>query len=138
MLAFFFVFYQVAIVGLPAARALGTAPGSVYLRCGVLTLGIWFLYPIAWGLSEGGNVIHPDSEAIFYGILDVIAKPLFGFMLILGHRNIAPADLGLNLRESAAVGSVGTEKKRSNGFFGRKHAAGTDGHAATTNTTTTV
>uniref|UniRef100_A0A0D6R250 Rhodopsin n=1 Tax=Araucaria cunninghamii TaxID=56994 RepID=A0A0D6R250_ARACU len=137
MLAFLFVFYQVAIVGLPAARALGAQPGSVYLRCGVLTLGVWFLYPIAWGISEGGNVIHPDGEAIFYGILDVIAKPVFGAMLIMGHRNILPADLGLNIRESGPGAGVGTEK-RSNGFFGRKHAAGTDGHVANNTTTTTT
>ncbi|ODQ67777.1 family A G protein-coupled receptor-like protein [Nadsonia fulvescens var. elongata DSM 6958] len=30
------------------------------------------LYPICWGLSEGGNVIQPDSEAAFYGVLDVL------------------------------------------------------------------
>ncbi|KAG7665779.1 HSP31 [[Candida] subhashii] len=36
------------------------------------TLFIWHLYPISWGLSEGGNVIQPDSEAVFYGILDLI------------------------------------------------------------------
>lgn len=33
---------------------------------------IWILYPICWGLSEGGNRIQPDSEAVFYGILDLI------------------------------------------------------------------
>lgn len=38
---------------------------------------IWILYPIAWGLSEGGNVIQPDSEHVFYGILDLI---LFAFI----------------------------------------------------------
>lgn len=42
-----------------------------------LQLVVWMLYPICWGLSEGGNVIQPDSEAVFYGILDVIT---FGFI----------------------------------------------------------
>ena len=23
---------------------------------------VWILYPVAWGLSEGGNVIQPDSS----------------------------------------------------------------------------
>ncbi len=32
---------------------------------------LWFIYPICFGLSEGGNVIQPDSEAVFYGVLDV-------------------------------------------------------------------
>ena len=33
----------------------------------------------AWGLADGGNVISPDSEMVFYGILDVLAKPVFCF-----------------------------------------------------------
>lgn len=36
------------------------------------------LYPIAWALCEGGNVIQSDSEAVFYGVLDIC------FFLILG------------------------------------------------------
>ncbi|CCD27267.1 opsin family protein NDAI_0K00760 [Naumovozyma dairenensis CBS 421] len=37
---------------------------------------VW-LYFICWGLSEGGNRIQPDSEAVFYGVLDVC---IFGFL----------------------------------------------------------
>ncbi|QLL32164.1 hypothetical protein HG536_0C03330 [Torulaspora globosa] len=33
---------------------------------------LWGIYPICFGLSEGGNVIQPNSEAIFYGILDIL------------------------------------------------------------------
>lgn len=33
---------------------------------------VWLLYPLCWALSEGGNVMQPDSEAVFYGILDLI------------------------------------------------------------------
>ena len=57
------------------------------------------LYPIAWGVCEGGNVIAPDSEAVFYGILDLLAKPVFGALLIWAHRGIDPATLGLRLAD---------------------------------------
>ncbi|KAH7018476.1 FDD123 protein [Microdochium trichocladiopsis] len=97
--AFFFVVYEILIDGRRHANALGGAPKKAYNLGGVWLIGIWFLYPIAWGLCEGGNVIHPDSEAIFYGILDVLAKPGFGFLLLFLHRNIDVADLGLNIRE---------------------------------------
>ncbi|RAL68304.1 hypothetical protein DID88_007034 [Monilinia fructigena] len=63
----------------------------VYWTCGGITMFLWFLYPIAWGLSEGGNVISGDSEAVFYGVLDVLAKIGFGIALLAGHRNIDPA-----------------------------------------------
>lgn len=38
----------------------------------IFNMVVWILYPVCWGLSEGGNVIQPDSEAAFYGILDLI------------------------------------------------------------------
>jgi hypothetical protein len=56
------------------------------------------LTKFSWGLCEGGNIIAPDSEAIFYGILDLLAKPVFGAVLLFGHRNISPAELGLRIR----------------------------------------
>jgi bacteriorhodopsin len=36
----------------------------------------WILQTVNWGLSEGGNVIQPDSEAVWAGILDLI---IFGW-----------------------------------------------------------
>jgi bacteriorhodopsin len=79
------------------ANALGKDVGRAFLYCGSLTAFLWILYPIAWGVCEGGNVIAPDSEAVFYGILDLFAKPVFGALLLWGHRNIDPAQLGLRL-----------------------------------------
>lgn len=38
---------------------------------------MFLLYPIAWGLCEGGNQISPDSEAAFFGVIDVLLMPLF-------------------------------------------------------------
>jgi hypothetical protein len=57
------------------------------------------VYPIAWGVCEGGNLISPDSEAVFYGILDFLAKPCFGALLIWGHKGIDPARLGLAIKD---------------------------------------
>ncbi|KAL3420039.1 bacteriorhodopsin [Phlyctema vagabunda] len=93
----FIIAYQVVIVGRAHARAIGTS--KVYTACGAWTIGLWFIYPIAWGLSEGGNIISPDSEAVFYGVLDFLAKPVFGALLLWGHRNIDPATLGLHIRD---------------------------------------
>jgi bacteriorhodopsin len=72
--AFLFVAYSVVIEGRAYARILGNDILKTYTLCGVWTIFLWFLYPVAWGLSEGGNVIASDSEAVFYGILDLLAK----------------------------------------------------------------
>lgn len=97
--AMFYVFYIIAIEGRKHAKRLGSDIERVYTICGILTLFIWLLYPIAWGLCEGGNVIPPDSEAAFYGALDFCAKPVFSVALIVGHWDIDPGRMGLKIRD---------------------------------------
>ena len=46
---------------------------------GILSF-LWLLYPICWGLSEGGNRITSDGEMVFYGILDLFTMPFFLFI----------------------------------------------------------
>ena len=95
----FYVVYILVWDARKHANLLGKDVGRAFLYCGSLTATLWMLYPIAWGVSEGGNVIAPDSEAVFYGILDLLAKPVFGALLIWGHRNIEPARLGLRIAD---------------------------------------
>ncbi|KIW49997.1 hypothetical protein PV05_11623 [Exophiala xenobiotica] len=108
--AFLFVAYSVVIEGRAYARIHGADIQKIYTLCGVWTIFLWFLYPIAWGLSEGGNVIPSDSEAIFYGVLDLLAKPGFGALLLWGHRNIEVERLGISIRDPKSSFSHRTEK----------------------------
>ncbi|MCJ1337753.1 ion channel activity [Bachmanniomyces sp. S44760] len=126
--AFLVVAWTVTWTARLHAKALGPDISRTYLICGVWTITLWFLYPIAWGLCEGGNVISPDSEAVFYGILDILAKPVFGALLLWGHRNIDPVALGISIREPGDAARVNPTHE--------KHTPGvTDG---TNGTTTTV
>jgi len=129
--ALLYVLYHLLITARKHALALGPNVSRTYNMCGVLTIFLWFLYPIAWGLSEGGNVIHPDSEAIFYGILDIFAKPVFGVMLLVGHRNINLAELGLYIRDfDEPVNTNGSSRNMEKNGHGV-------GNGVTGNTTTT-
>ncbi|KAK5107740.1 hypothetical protein LTR62_000716 [Meristemomyces frigidus] len=94
-----YVLYVLIFEARNHANVMGKDVGKTFLICGSLTALLWTLYPIAWGLCEGGNVISSDSEAIFYGILDLFAKPVFGALLIWGHKGIDPARLGLNIHD---------------------------------------
>jgi bacteriorhodopsin len=93
--AMIWVFYNILVVGKKNANALGADVNRLYLMISGLTVLLWTLYPIAWGLCEGGNVISSDSEAIFYGILDFFAKPVFTFLLLAGHSKLDYARFGL-------------------------------------------
>lgn len=128
--ALVYIVYQLAWEARIHANHLGKDVGRVFLMCGSLTTILWIVYPIAWGVAEGGNIIAPDSEAVFYGILDLLAKPVFGALLIFGHRNIDPSRLGLRIRdydEDPAVigGAVGHEKRTGNGVTNGTNGTGT-------------
>lgn len=43
---------------------------------------LWFLYPIAWGLSDGGNKIGVTGTAVFFGVLDVLMVPGLAFLVL--------------------------------------------------------
>lgn len=121
------------------ANRLGSDVGRVFMMCGTLTLVLWILYPISWGVCEGGNVIAPDSEAVFYGILDLLAKPVFGALLLFGHRNIDVARLGLLIRdydEDPAVTSGISGEKRNGHHAATGANTGATGTNATAPTTT--
>lgn len=86
--AMFYVFWQLYFPGRQASKALGAELSKAYLvGAGILSF-LWFLYPIAWGLADGGNVISPDGEMIFYGILDLLAKPVFAIIHLWALRKV--------------------------------------------------
>ncbi|KAI0474617.1 bacteriorhodopsin [Xylaria cf. heliscus] len=99
MAALFFIAYELLYDARRHANVLGGDPKRTFWACGIWLLLLWFLYPVSWGLCEGGNVIHPDSEAIFYGILDVMSKIVFAIILLWGHRNTSPRNIGRKIRE---------------------------------------
>jgi bacteriorhodopsin len=48
---------------------------------------LWLLYPIAWGISDGGNRIGVTSSFIYFGILDILLVPLVAFAVLFFSRN---------------------------------------------------
>lgn len=55
---------------------------GLYLVLLLFTSLIVWAYFIAWAVSEGGNKIQPDSEAIYYGILDLIIFAIYPSILV--------------------------------------------------------
>ncbi|KAH9971628.1 family A G protein-coupled receptor-like protein [Russula compacta] len=68
---------------------------STYGGGAAYTAFIWLLYPVCWGLSDGGDVITVDSEMVFYGVLDLFAGPLFIFTFLAALENLEYDALGL-------------------------------------------
>lgn len=67
--ALLFVFAEFIFTFRPSAQSVGYGKtANIVLPLSSLLL---LLYPVAWGLSDGANVIQPDSGAVFFGVLDV-------------------------------------------------------------------
>lgn len=64
-----------------AAQLRGIA-GDYMLLSGWVNL-LWLLYPIAFALSDGGNVIGITPSYIFFGILDMLMVPVLGFFFVI-------------------------------------------------------
>ena len=41
-----------------------------------------FFYPLTWAMTKGGNIITATAEMIWFGILDVLARPVFLFFFL--------------------------------------------------------
>jgi len=93
--AMFWVFWNIA-QGYSYAKALDARVYKAYSFLSAYLIFLWVLYPVCWGLCEGGNVLNVTSEMIFYGVLDVLAKPVFAILTLLLHTKIPSSLLGLN------------------------------------------
>ncbi|CAM9011990.1 unnamed protein product [Wickerhamomyces anomalus] len=65
-----------------------------HIAAGILTV-LWFIYPICFGVSEGGNDLQPDSETIFYGVLDVVVFGFYSLAFLLATNDFTLERLGL-------------------------------------------
>jgi bacteriorhodopsin len=113
-------FWIVALEGRRQAKRLGSDIHRTYLICGVWTLFVWICYPVSWGVSESGKVNAPDSEAVFYAVLDICAKPVSSIMLIAGNCNIDPGRIGLRIEDyDSNHARFGPQEKTSGQCFSR-------------------
>jgi bacteriorhodopsin len=99
MLAQIFLALSIMQHGLRSASRVGIKRD--YLMLAGWTNFLWLLYPIAWGLSDGGNYIGVTPSFIWFGILDVLLLTGVGFAFILlsrrwdyGRLNIAFTQYG--------------------------------------------
>jgi len=58
-----------------------------YLAITAWLVFIWLLYPIAYGVDDGGNKISVTSGFVFFGILDLLSIPLLTFGILFLSRS---------------------------------------------------
>lgn len=86
--AYLVLAYVMLVWGVQHARRIRTEKNYTFLA-GTLVL-LWIAFPIAWCLSEGANRLSITGEMIFYGILDLIAVPVYGTLFLIYSRRFVP------------------------------------------------
>ncbi|KAI6092736.1 family A G protein-coupled receptor-like protein [Hypoxylon rubiginosum] len=76
-LAWFILAFNTLFYGVAGAKRVGVARDYIILA-GYLNF-FWMIYPIAWGIADGGNKIGVTPGYIFYGILDLCVVPVLAF-----------------------------------------------------------
>ncbi|GAA6062297.1 hypothetical protein JCM10212_004385 [Sporobolomyces blumeae] len=94
--ALFVIWYILLVPGRASAAHLGSDYHKAYLTSTCILSFLWLLYPIAWGLCDGGNVITPTSEMIFYGVLDLLAKPVYCLIHVFAIQKLDYSRLGFS------------------------------------------
>ncbi|KAK1988320.1 hypothetical protein LZ30DRAFT_578511 [Colletotrichum cereale] len=116
----FFAFGTVAYLAMAAstcgeARAGAKRVGTqrdYYVLVGYFNF-LWLLYPIAFGVSEGGNTIGVTPHFIFFGILDVLMVPLGAVIFLVLSRNWDYNALNLYFTQYGRVPQVGHFPEKS-------------------------
>ena len=68
---------------------------------------IWIFYPIAFGLSDGGNRIGVTPSFVFFGILDLLLVPVLAYAFIFLSRKWDYNRLNLAFTQYGRVATPG-------------------------------
>ncbi|KAI4867336.1 opsin-1 [Hypoxylon rubiginosum] len=88
-IAYLNIIYQVGYKGTHALSARDYKTRAFFGSISLFTLLLWTAYPIVWGIADGAHRVNVDIEIIAYAVLDVLAKGVFGFWLLLAHDSMA-------------------------------------------------
>ncbi|KAI0386636.1 opsin-1 [Hypomontagnella monticulosa] len=95
-IAYLNIVYQVGYKGRNAVSARDNKTRAFFGAISLFTLLLWTAYPIVWGIADGAHRVNVDGEIIAYAVLDVLAKGVFGFWLLLTHDSMPQASLSID------------------------------------------
>jgi len=83
--AYLAIVFNVGIKGRRTVMNKDAKTKAFYGGISLFTLILWTAYPVVWGIADGSRNVSVDGEILSYAVLDVLAKPVFGFWLLFTH-----------------------------------------------------
>lgn len=93
------------VTGSVTARRLNI--GTHYYAITGWLVFLWLIFPIAWGVSDGGNTISETSGFIFFGILDILLIPVISLGTLFLSRTWDYSALNLYFTQYGRVRQAG-------------------------------
>lgn len=82
-LAFLYVVLQLVTSARSYAFLRSPKVGNHFNQVALALVVVWTAYPIVWAFAEGTGKMSVDNEVLAFGILDIIAKPVWGLWILL-------------------------------------------------------
>ncbi|GAA6051587.1 hypothetical protein JCM3770_003485 [Rhodotorula araucariae] len=80
-----YILWSILLPGRRSSKTLGRDHDFGYFGHAIALTFFFLLYPIVWGLSEGGNLLRVASEMFWYGAIDFLLKVawLYSFLFAI-------------------------------------------------------
>lgn len=88
VIAYLFVIWHIAVEGSLLVKGRGDRLAKVFGSLAGFILILWTIYPIVWGVAQGGHRMSVNGEIITYAVLDLLTKVVFGFWILISSRQI--------------------------------------------------
>ncbi|KAI0019350.1 hypothetical protein F4780DRAFT_450859 [Xylariomycetidae sp. FL0641] len=113
-IAYLNIVYQLGYKGRFAVSSKDTRTKAFFGAISLFTLFLWTVYPVVWGIADGSRMLNVDGEIIAYAVLDILAKPVFGFWLLVTHDSMARTSPSIEGYWAHGLSSEGSLRVRFN------------------------
>jgi len=100
------IVYQLLMPGRRAVATKDKHVAGVFALLGSYAVVVWALYPIVWAVGDGAMKWTVDAEIIALAVVDILAKPVFAFWLLVSYSKYIPSIEGFWAHGLSSEGTV--------------------------------
>jgi bacteriorhodopsin len=104
--AYLVVVHQLVLPGRRAVVNKDRKIAQLYAAISGFSIIVWALYPIVWAIGDGSRKWSVDAQIIALAVVDLLAKPVFGFWLLFTYTRFTPAIEGFWTHGLSSEGAV--------------------------------
>jgi len=112
---YLYIIFTLVMSSRRAAIARNARVGRMFTAISLYTIIVWSMYPIVWILGSGTQRISVNGEIIWFAVLDLLSKGVFGGWLLVSHLRIQEGHVPLTgwwIEGSGSLDGTTAERRR--------------------------